>query len=87
MGDLQLFNLFHISCGTTKEQGSVSAQTKPVIFTLKQKDIGAIYLENAQGSFSINNASNEKLGRAVSTGIFLNENGKPGTVQQVNLYV
>ena len=57
------------------------------IYSLKQKDIGAIYLQNAISKFSINDEANNKLGRTVSSSIYLHENGRPGTVQQVNLYV
>lgn len=60
---------------------------KDNIFSLKQKDIGAIYLQNTTSNFSINDEANNKLGRTVSSGIYLHENGRPGTVQQVNLYV
>jgi hypothetical protein len=61
---------------------------KDSIFSLRQKDIGAIYLGNVLTKFSLNNLfDNSKLGKTVSTGLFLNENGKPGTVQQLDLFV
>jgi hypothetical protein len=58
------------------------------IFSLRSKNIGAIYLGKAYTRFSLNNITdNTKLGRTISTGIYLNENGKPGTLQQINLFV
>lgn len=56
------------------------------IYSLKEKDIGAIGLQNASTQFSINDLStNETRGVVRRTGIFLFEHGGVGTVQQVDL--
>lgn len=53
--------------------------------SLKQKDVGAIYLGYQSTQFDLNNRQNEILGRIRSTGIYVNENGSVGTIQQVDL--
>lgn len=54
---------------------------------LPSQDIGAIYLGNAKADFSLNNAQNRELGQARAAGIYLNEDGSGGTVQQIDLAV
>lgn len=54
---------------------------------LKSLGIGAIYLGNAKADFSLNNAQNQELGQARAAGIYLNEDGSGGTVQQIDLAV
>lgn len=55
------------------------------LLDLKSMGIGAIYLGNAKADFSLNNAQNQQLGQARSTGIYLMENGSGGTMQQIDL--
>ncbi|HUW51123.1 MAG TPA: hypothetical protein VMV75_08935 [Sulfuricella sp.] len=55
--------------------------------TLTQKNVGAIYLGNVDTSFDLKNSQNQLDGQIKSTGIYLNENGSAGTVQQVDLAV
>lgn len=57
------------------------------LYTLTDKNIGAIYLGNLSTPFSIKDSQNESLGEVKSTGIFLNENGSAGTIQQVDLII
>lgn len=52
---------------------------------LKSMGIGAIYLGNAKGDFSLNTQENRELGQIRATGIYLMEDGRAGTVQQVDL--
>lgn len=57
-----------------------------LLFTLKEKNIGAMYLGNADTDFSLNSrADNQTLGAIRKTGLFLYENGTAGTLQHVDL--
>ncbi len=55
--------------------------------TLAQHNIGALYLGNVASSFDLKNTANELRGQIRSTGIYLNENGSAGTLQQLDLVV
>jgi hypothetical protein len=55
--------------------------------TLAQMGIGALYLGNVSTPFSLNNAGNQSLGQVRTTGIYLNEDGSVGTLQQIDLSV
>jgi len=57
------------------------------LMALGQRNIGAIYLGHIKTPFQINNQNNEQLGQTRSSGLFLNENGSAGTVQQLDLVV
>ncbi|SFN70521.1 hypothetical protein SAMN05660284_02083 [Formivibrio citricus] len=57
------------------------------LVNLQSQGIGAIYLGNAKADFSLNNAQNQELGQARAAGIYLNEDGSGGTVQQIDLAV
>jgi hypothetical protein len=55
------------------------------LLTLRQKGIGALFLGNAATPFSLKNDENELAGQVRSSGIFLQENGAVGTLQQIDL--
>ena len=55
--------------------------------SLADKGVGAIYLGNAATPFSVKDGGNALLGQVRSTGVFLNENGTAGIVQQIDLAV
>lgn len=55
--------------------------------TLAQKKIGAIYLGNVSTPFDIKNGQNQLDGQVRSSGVYLNEDGGAGTVQQIDLAV
>ncbi len=55
--------------------------------SLHDLGIGAIYLGAANTPFSLNDQRNDQLGQLRSTGVFLYEEGKVGTVQQLDLAV
>lgn len=55
------------------------------LLDLQSLGIGAIYLGNAKADFSLNDAQNRELGQARAAGIYLNDNGSGGTVQQIDL--
>jgi hypothetical protein len=55
------------------------------LFTLSQKGVGALYLGNVATPFSIKDGDNALVGQVRSTGVFLQENGSVGTLQQIDL--
>ena len=56
------------------------------VFTgLKDEGVGAIYLGRAQTSFDSRDSQNNLNGQIISSGIYLKEDGTPGTVQQIDL--
>lgn len=58
---------------------------RELLYTLKEKGVGAICLQNTGTEFALNNAENVSNGYLRSTGIFLYENGMAGTVQHLDL--
>lgn len=58
---------------------------KDVLYTLQDKGVGAICLQNAATDFALNDEENVSKGYIRSTGIFLYENGNVGTVQHLDL--
>ncbi len=65
---------------------SLDENGEPKLFSLFEKNVGAIYLGSVKTKFDVYD-SEQLVGRLQNTGIFLIENGKPGTVQQVDLRV
>ncbi len=57
------------------------------LFALGQKGIGAIYLGNINTDYNIKDSQNQLQGQIRKTGIFLNENGTPGTIQHIDLAI
>ena len=57
------------------------------LIALGDKNIGAIYLGHATTPFQLRTADNKSLGEVTDTGVYLMENGKTGTIQQINLSV
>lgn len=55
------------------------------LYTLSEKGVGAICLQNAETDFALNNAQNQTNGYIRSTGLFLYENGNAGTVQHLDV--
>ena len=50
-------------------------------------NIGAISLQHIETPFSLKTDNNQTLGQVVSSGVFLSEDGKVGTIQQIDLAV
>jgi hypothetical protein len=79
--------------GWIDEQDSVYSQLKiwnggsNGLTSLKDAGVGAIGLANQQTPFAIKDSSNKLLGEVRATGVYVNENGTVGTVQQVDLAV
>ncbi|BBP44371.1 hypothetical protein [Thiosulfativibrio zosterae] len=54
---------------------------------LLELNIGALYLQNTATPFTFKDPNNQTQGQVVSSGIFLNEQGGSGSLQQINLVV
>ncbi len=57
------------------------------LYTLRDKGVGAIYLENLATAFDYGSSLDGYDGRLRATSLFLGENGGVGTVQEVDLKV
>lgn len=55
------------------------------LYSLAEKGVGAICLQNNATNFAITDENNQTKGMIRSTGVFLYENGNVGTVQHVDL--
>jgi len=66
---------------------SKDADGNDSLVALGRKGIGAIYLGHINTPFSIKDTDNSLQGQIRSSGIFLNENGTVGTIQQLDLVV
>ncbi|MES2039053.1 MAG: VCBS repeat-containing protein [Pseudomonadota bacterium] len=55
--------------------------------TLKQANVGALYLGNATTEFDLKNTQNQSDGQIRASGIWLSEDGKAHSLQQVDLSV
>lgn len=60
---------------------------KGQLLTLKQANIGAIFLGNVDSPYQITPGQTNGGGEIKSTGVFLHESGEVGTAQQIDLYV
>lgn len=54
---------------------------------LRDRGIGAIYLGNLSSKFDLTGGNDGLMGQISRTGVYLNENGVPGTIQQLDLVV
>lgn len=55
--------------------------------TLAQSGVGALYLGSVATEFSLTGKGEQLLGQVRATGVFLKEDGTPGTLQQIDLAV
>ncbi|MCL2830215.1 MAG: VCBS repeat-containing protein [Betaproteobacteria bacterium] len=58
-----------------------------VLLSLKDANVGALFLGRVATPFDIKDASNQLQGSVRSSGVFLQENGKVGSMQQIDLTV
>lgn len=58
-----------------------------VLSSLREQGVGALYLGSAETPFSLTDDENKTLARIRSTGLYLHEDGRAGTLQQVDLAV
>ncbi|MBI4698741.1 MAG: hypothetical protein HY758_07520 [Nitrospirae bacterium] len=56
-----------------------------ILNSLKEKGVGAIYLASADSAFDIKDSGNNLNGQVARTGIYLNDDGTGGTIQQVDM--
>ncbi|MDK9724390.1 MAG: hypothetical protein OEL88_05830 [Sterolibacteriaceae bacterium MAG5] len=61
------------------------SEGKGELATLKERNVGAIYLGRTDTPFELRGAGNEDLGGVRESGIFLTESGTAGTVQEIDL--
>ncbi|MFT0851643.1 hypothetical protein VRY85_12790 [Achromobacter sp. F4_2707] len=55
--------------------------------TLAERNIGALYLGQTATPFDLKDKRNNQHGQILSTGLYLSENGRVGTMQQLDLFV
>jgi hypothetical protein len=55
--------------------------------SLREREIGALYLGNLSSRFDLKGSGNELQGQITKTGVFLYENGTPGIIQELDLVV
>ena len=55
--------------------------------SLRERGVGALYLGSTETPFSLNDGDNRRLGQVRASGIYLNENGSAGSLQQIDLAV
>lgn len=55
--------------------------------SLSNQKVGALYLGNLATPFSIKDSNNTEQGLVQASGVYLNEDGTPGTLQQIDLSV
>jgi len=60
-------------------------QGNDALYTLKEKDVGAIYLGNANTDFTLRGETGDVNGAIRKTGIFLYENGTAGTISHLDI--
>ncbi len=53
--------------------------------TLKEKDVGAIYLDSIDSEFSLKDNNNQLNGQVAKTGLYISEKEEVGTVQQLDI--
>lgn len=60
-------------------------QGRDQLFALGEKGIGALYLGATESPYSLKDADNVLHGQVRRTGVFLHEDGRAGTMQQIDL--
>ena len=63
------------------------AQGNDVLESLKDRNVGAIYLDSVSTEFRLEDENHEQKGQVRSSGVYLSEDATVGTVQQVDLSV
>ena len=64
-----------------------SADGSGQLHTLKEKQVGALYLGSQATPFELRDSSNQSLGAVRSSGLWLSESGQVGSLQQIDLTV
>lgn len=63
------------------------AQGQDRLRSLREANVGALYLGRVASPFSVRDANNQTLGEVRSTGVYLREDGGAGALQQIDLAV
>ena len=58
-----------------------------ILTSIADQNIGAIFLGSINNVFNLKGTSNELMGQISGFGMYLNENGSPGAIQQIDLVV
>ena len=66
---------------------AVNEEGEYVLFSLKEKGIGAIFLGSTTTPFTYTESNNSPIALLKRSGIYLKENGDAGTVQQIDFVV
>ncbi len=74
-----IYNQLHIWSPSSDGEGKLS--------TLKEKQVGALYLGSQSTPFELRDAANQSLGAVRASGVWLAENGTAGSLQQIDLTV
>ena len=56
------------------------------LVTLAEKNVGAIYLDSASTPFTYKDVAGQAQAATSATGVFLQENGTAGTIQELNYF-
>lgn len=64
---------------------SQDAEGQMQLSTLKEKQVGAIYLQNTSTPFVLKDANQQTTGEVATSGVCIFESGTVGAIQQVNL--
>ena len=57
------------------------------LYTLKEKNVGALYLNSASTTFDLEDAQNNQVAKMRESSLYLSEDGGAGTLQEVDLRV
>ncbi len=57
------------------------------LVTLKEKQVGALYLGKTATPFELRDSNNQSFGAVRASGVYLSENGSVGSLQQIDLTV
>ncbi len=57
------------------------------LYTLKEKNVGALYLNTALTAFELQDAQNKMVAKMKESSVYLSEDGRAGTLQEVDLRV
>jgi hypothetical protein len=66
---------------------SPTADGSGTLASLKEKQVGALYLGKTTTPFELRDATNQSLGTIRASGVWLAENGQAGSLQQIDLSV
>lgn len=57
------------------------------LYTLKEKNVGALYLNAVSTTFDLNDSQNNQVAKMRESSLYLSEDGRAGTLQEVDLRV